>query len=171
MTNMKKSFSVTGIFFIAILLGSCLSVDPPCTRAISSRLLDVLDKPRLQSDMDIIDQYLQTNNQTAVKDPSGIRYTILQQGTGETPCLESIVSASYTGKLLSTGKVFDSSVSPIDFPLTNVILGWQLAFLKFNVGTKAVIYIPSQLAYGSNPRTNIPANSILVFEVNFTAVK
>lgn len=169
--NMRQAFTVIGIFILSILLGSCLSVDPPCTRAISSRLLDVLDKARLQSDMDVIDQYLTANNQTGVKDPSGIRYTILQQGTGESPCLESVISASYTGRLLSTGKVFDSSVTPIDFPLTNVIIGWQLAFLKFKVGTRAVIYIPSQLAYGSNPRTNIPANSILVFEVNFTAVK
>lgn len=168
---MRKAFLLAGFFFLTTLLSSCLSVDAPCTKSVSSRLLDVLDKPRLQADVDIIDQYLEDNNQTAVKDPSGIRYIILQQGTGESPCLESLVTVRYTGKLLSTGKVFDSAVTPVEFSLANLIVGWQLAFLKFQVGTRAVIYIPSQLAYGSNARPNIPANSILVFEVNFTAVQ
>jgi FKBP-type peptidyl-prolyl cis-trans isomerase len=78
------------------------------------------------------------------------------------------VSASYSGQLLSTGKVFDSSVTPIQFPLANLIVGWQIAFLKFKKGTRALIYIPSPLGYGATARTNIPANSILIFEVNFT---
>ena len=168
---MRPLFSVAGFLLIVFVLGSCLSIEAPCTRSINTRLLDLLDQARLQSDLDIIDKYLTDNNQTAVKDPAGIRYTILNQGTGSTPCLESFISVSYSGKLLSTGKVFDSSVSPVEFQLSGLIPGWQLAFLKFKEGTRAVIYIPSSLAYGSNARPNIPANSILVFEVNFRAIQ
>jgi FKBP-type peptidyl-prolyl cis-trans isomerase FkpA len=165
---MRRITSLIAIIVSLFVSASCLNVDAPCTRKIDSRLLDLLDQPRLQSDIDIIDQYLTTNNQNAVKDPSGIRYVILQEGTGESPCLQSLVSASYSGQLLSTGKVFDSSVTPIQFPLANLIVGWQIAFLKFKKGTRALIYIPSPLGYGATARTNIPANSILIFEVNFT---
>lgn len=165
---MRRIFSVSVIAVLALVSASCLKIDSPCTRKIDSRLLDLLDQPRLQSDIDVIDQYLIDNNQNAVKDPSGIRYVILQDGTGETPCLQSFVSASYSGRLLSSGKVFDSSITPVQFPLANLIVGWQIAFLKFKKGTRAVIYIPSPLGYGATARTNIPANSILVFEVNFT---
>lgn len=165
---MRRIFSASAIAVLALVSASCLKIDSPCTRKIDSRLLDLLDQPRLQSDIDVIDQYLIDNNQNAVKDPSGIRYVILQDGTGETPCLQSFVSASYSGRLLSSGKVFDSSITPVQFPLANLIVGWQIAFLKFKKGTRAVIYIPSPLGYGATARTNIPANSILVFEVNFT---
>lgn len=168
---MRSVFSGVGFLMVAIVLGSCLTIDPPCTRSISSRLLDLLDQARLQSDLDIIDKYLADNNQTAVKDPAGIRYTVVREGTGSTPCLESFISVSYTGKLLSTGSVFDSSVTPVEFQLSKLIPGWQLAFLKLKEGTRAVIYIPSSLAYGSNARPNIPANSILVFEVDFKAIQ
>lgn len=168
---MKKSKLIFVLTFIVISMVSCLKVETPCTKSIDTKLLDLLDEPRLNSDISIIDQYLTDNNQNAVKDPSGIRYIILEQGTGSTPCLESFVSASYSGKLLSTGKVFDSSTTPVQFPLANLIVGWQLAFLKFKKGTKAIIYIPSPLGYGATARTNIPANSILVFEVNFTELQ
>ncbi|MFZ9981145.1 MAG: FKBP-type peptidyl-prolyl cis-trans isomerase [Cyclobacteriaceae bacterium] len=165
---MNRIISLSAIIVLIFISGSCLNVEAPCTRKIDNRLLNLVDQPRLQSDIDIIDQYLTANNQNAVKDPSGIRYVILQEGVGETPCLQSIVSASYTGQLLSSGKVFDSSVTPVQFPLANLIVGWQIAFLKFKKGTRAVIYIPSPLGYGATARTNIPANSILTFEINFT---
>lgn len=168
---MKSTVYSIGFLMVAVIAGSCLRIDPPCTRSISSRLLDLLDQPRLQSDLDIIDKYLADNNQTAVKDPAGVRYTILKEGTGSTPCLESFISVSYTGKLLSTGSVFDSSVEPVEFQLSKLIPGWQLAFLNLKEGTRALIYIPSSLAYGSNARPNIPANSILVFEVDFKAIQ
>jgi len=165
---MRRITTLSTIIVLIFVSASCLKIESPCTRKIDNRLLDLLDQPRLQSDIDIIDQYLTTNNQNAVKDPSGVRYVIIQEGTGESPCLQSLVSASYSGQLLSTGKVFDSSVTPVQFPLSNLIVGWQIAFLKFKKGTRALIYIPSPLGYGATARTNIPANSILVFEVYFT---
>jgi len=165
---MKKFQLFLGFAALSFLAMSCLSTESPCTRSINPKLLDLLDQPRLQSDIDIIDKYLADNNQNAVKDPTGIRYIILQEGTGEQPCLQNFVTASYSGTLLSTGKVFDASVTPVQFPLSNLIVGWQLAFLKFKKGTRAIIYIPSPLGYGATARTNIPANSILIFEVNFT---
>ncbi|MBX9449345.1 MAG: FKBP-type peptidyl-prolyl cis-trans isomerase [Taibaiella sp.] len=97
-----------------------------------------------------------------------------QEGTGPNPKAGQKVSVNYTGKLMD-GKVFDSNidpkfnhVTPFEFKVGNgkVIKGWDAGFLSMQKGQKATLYIPSSLAYGKNsPTPAIPANSILVFDV------
>ena len=49
----------------------------------------------------------------------------------------------------------------------NAIAGWQYAFRHLRSGAKAVLVVPSPLAYQDQERGKIPANSILVFNVEF----
>ena len=52
-----------------------------------------------------------------------------------------------------------------------VIKGWDEAFQLMNTGSKATLYIPSGLAYGSRARSAaIPANAILVFDVELVKI-
>ena len=68
--------------------------------------------------------------------------------------------------LTAKGEVFDKSEEPVEFPLGQVIEGWKEGFQLLPVGTKATLYIPANLAYGSfSPSEKIGANSVLVFEV------
>jgi FKBP-type peptidyl-prolyl cis-trans isomerase len=46
-----------------------------------------------------------------------------------------------------------------------VIQGWEEAFLHMKKGEKATIYIPSALGYGDRDMQSIPANSVLIFDV------
>src|ERR1700761_3658683 len=72
-----------------------------------------------------IQAYLKANpNITATKDPSGIYYQIITQGTGANANLYSSITANYTGTLLN-GTVFDKETN-FPFSLSGVITGWQI---------------------------------------------
>lgn len=84
------------------------------------------------------------------------------------------MTVHYTGKL-TNGTTFDSSVdrgSPIDLPVSGVIPGWVEGLQLMHVGEKYELYIPSDLAYGAqSPSPAIPANSVLVFDLELLAIK
>ncbi len=107
---------------------------------------------------------------------SGLRYTILQKGTGKKASKGDMVSVHYKGQLLD-GTVFDSSYKrkqPIDFNVGvgQVIKGWDEGILLLKVGDKARFVIPSNLAYGSSGAGGvIPPNAPLIFDVELVAVK
>mgnify|MGYP001297335449 FL=1 len=108
--------------------------------------------------------YLAENNISAEKHPSGIYYRITKQGNGQHPNSTNIVVANYTGYLLD-GTVFDQGTGA-EFPLTNVIQGWQIGIPLLSKGGSGQLFIPSYLAYGSRPPTSaIPRNSVLIFDV------
>lgn len=121
-----------------------------------------------------IKAYLSKNKLKGERLPSGVYIVTHQEGTGPNPKAGQKVSVNYTGKLMD-GKVFDSNidpkfnhVTPFEFKVGNgkVIKGWDAGFLSMQKGQKATLYIPSSLAYGKNsPTPAIPANSILVFDV------
>mgnify|MGYP003981948415 FL=1 len=107
---------------------------------------------------------------------SGLRYQILQKGDGKQATKGAGVSVHYKGQLLD-GTVFDSSYKrkqPIDFNVGvgQVIAGWDEGIQLLQVGDKARFVIPSELAYGSAGAGGvIPADAILIFDVELVAVK
>ena len=122
---------------------------------------------QLKSDLAIIDNYLVANNIIAQKDPDGfVRYVIHRDSVnGSKPTIDSCVTATYVGKLLSNGQQFDKGEA-ISFPLNGVIDGWKIGIPLLNEGDSATIYIPSGLAYGYyGYAPDIPANANLVFNV------
>ena len=103
---------------------------------------------------------------------SGIQYQVLKAGTGAQPNAKSTVTTHYHGTLLD-GTVFDSSIDrgePISFNLSGVIKGWQEIIPMMKTGGKWRVYIPSYLAYGNRKRAKIPANSLLIFEIELISV-
>ena len=105
--------------------------------------------------------------------PCGIYYKVLQTGEGKTsPTVRSIVSVHYRGTL-TDGKEFDNSYKrncPEAFRLCDVIDGWQIALQQMHVGDKWIIYIPSEMGYGSKTSGPIPAYSTLIFEVELLGI-
>ncbi len=121
-----------------------------------------------QKDNKIILDYLAKENLTNFKNTeSGIYYLIENEGEGEHPKTSSRIKAHYTGTFLN-GEKFDSSVDrgqPLSFELGGVIKGWGESIPMLKKGGKGKFLIPSNLAYGSMDRGRIPANSILVFDI------
>jgi peptidyl-prolyl cis-trans isomerase A (cyclophilin A) len=110
------------------------------------------------------------------KTESGLRYKMIQKGSGKKAENGKTVSVHYTGQL-EDGKVFDSSYprkKPIEFPLGrgNVIEGWDEGIALLQVGDKARFVIPSHLGYGSRGAGGvIPPNATLIFDVELMDVK
>ncbi|MEB3754416.1 FKBP-type peptidyl-prolyl cis-trans isomerase [Acinetobacter sp. MD2(2019)] len=104
---------------------------------------------------------------------SGLQYQVLKEGTGKKPTRNSTVKVNYEGKL-ADGTVFDSSFKrnePVEFPLKNVITGWQEGIPLIKEGGSIMLYIPAKLAYGAEGNVSIPPNSVLIFKVNLLRVK
>jgi len=131
---------------------------------------------QMKKDDALMQEYIKKNGLNMQKTASGIYYQVLKPGTGATPKPGQSVSVNYNGTLLS-GKLFDSSDKqgkPIDFPIGQgaVIPGWDEGIALLNKGSKAILLIPSPLAYGTRAMgTDIPANSPLRFEVELVDVQ
>jgi len=106
---------------------------------------------------------------------SGLRYKIIQKGSGAQAEKGKSVSVHYEGSL-ENGQVFDSSYrrkDPITFTLGigQVILGWDEGIALLKEGDKARFVIPSYLGYGERGAGGvIPPNTTLVFDVELVKV-
>lgn len=127
-------------------------------------------KKQEEDDDRLIQEYLQENNLSATKTETGLYYIVDIQGTGLAAHPTSDVRVAYSGYLLD-GSQFDASdAQGITFNLQNVIAGWTEGIPKFNEGGSGKLVIPSALAYGPNARPGIPANSVLIFDVELLEV-
>jgi FKBP-type peptidyl-prolyl cis-trans isomerase len=103
---------------------------------------------------------------------SGLQYKVIEEGTGESPTASDKVRVHYRGRLVN-GQEFDSSYKrgkPAEFPVTGVIKGWTEALQLMKEGAKWELYIPPELAYGTQDRPGLPGNSTLIFEVELLDV-
>ena len=104
---------------------------------------------------------------------SGLQYEVIKKGTGALPTDTSRVKVHYHGTLID-GTVFDSSVDrgePAVFGVNQVIKGWTEALKLMPVGSKYKLYIPQELAYGSQSMGNIKPFSALIFEVELIGIE
>ncbi len=126
---------------------------------------------QLATDTLTLDAYLAERNITAIRDKSGLRYVITRMGNGPKPTVNSQIKVNYKGSLMD-GKVFDQSKGPVEWPLSQMITGWQIGFTFLPKGTAATLYIPSTLGYGQNGYyPDIPPNANLIFEVELLDVR
>lgn len=130
-------------------------------------------------DEKLLKDYFAKTNIKPMKTASGLYYTITEEGTGDKIKAGQTVSVNYTGMFMD-GKKFDSNVDsafhhvqPFELEVGkgHVIKGWDEGLQLLKKGTKAVFYIPSGLAYGGTERNQIPANSILIFEVEIVDIQ
>ena len=107
---------------------------------------------------------------------SGLKYSDLKVGTGDTAKKGDTVEVHYTG-WLKNGKKFDSSLDrgkPFSFQLGagRVIKGWDEGVAGMKVGGKRKLIIPAKLAYGERGAGGvIPPNATLLFEVQLLDLK
>ena len=137
------------------------SYDPCAVKAPASEIQQVKD-------------YLASRNINATQHCSGLFYTISNAGTGATPGICNGVTVQYTGRL-TDGQIFDQTTTrPATFGLNGLIEGWKKGIPLIKQGGTITLYIPPSLGYGPNAQTGgrvpIPANSILIFEIQLDAV-
>ncbi len=105
--------------------------------------------------------------------PSGLQYRVLKEGDGKHPSKNEQVVVHYKGTLID-GREFDSSYKrgePAKFGVGQVIAGWTEALQLMKEGSKWMLYIPWQLAYGEKGSGKlIGPHETLIFEVELIAV-
>jgi FKBP-type peptidyl-prolyl cis-trans isomerase FkpA len=122
-----------------------------------------------------------------IHDRSGVVIIVQKEGVGSRPSTNTVIYTDYTGYLLDR-TVFDTSIEnvakqadifnentiyrPLEFVFNtgSVIQGWDIAFRRLRPGSKAVFVIPSPYGYREIAQNLIPANSVLIFEIDFLGI-
>jgi peptidyl-prolyl cis-trans isomerase A (cyclophilin A) len=133
-------------------------------------------KDKIMEEKLALEKYIADNKLVVQTTASGLMYVITNPGTGKQAEAKQTVKVHYTGKLLN-GTKFDSSLDrnePLEFQLGvgMVIKGWDEGIALLKEGGKALLIIPSNLAYGARGAGNvIPPFSPLTFEVELVSVQ
>lgn len=117
-----------------------------------------------------IREYLKKEQIECTASPSGLYYRIDEPGKGPAILFTSIVRFKYKGTFLN-GKIFDEQTEPVEYRVDELIGAWKEVMLELKEGGKVFLVTPPQLAYGDHELDDIPANSILVFELEVVEVK
>ena len=105
---------------------------------------------------------------------SGLHYKVVEVGGEKRATLDDSVLVHYKGTLID-GTQFDSSYDrgqAASFPLNGVVPGFGEGLTKIGEGGKVILYIPSALGYGDNPRAGGPIGpgDTLIFECELIKV-
>lgn len=132
------------------------------------------ENKKFMANIEIGKKFLEENkkNKDVKVTPSGLQYKVVTQGKGAKPTTADQVKIHYEGKLIN-GTVFDSSIKrgePATFGVTQVIPGFSEALQLMNVGSKIIVYIPQELAYGERNTGSIEPYSTLIFELELLGI-
>lgn len=148
----KKRLVFNSLLSMSMLVVSCISND-----------VGITPQEQLRLDIASIDQFLNNEGLTPIKDPSGVRMVIDTLGKDLPASVTTSVKVRYKGWFLNDSTVFDQGI--IEGLPNRFITGWQVALTTLPEGSHATVFIPSGYAYGTDAKPKIPANSILVFSM------
>ncbi|WP_448811325.1 FKBP-type peptidyl-prolyl cis-trans isomerase [Agromyces bauzanensis] len=100
--------------------------------------------------------------------PAEYQLKVLEEGDGDEVQAGDTVTLHYQGTSWDTGEVFDQSYGgdPAQFSTDDVIQGFGAALIGQKVGTKLIVTIPPQYAYGTEKSDQNPlGGQTLVFLV------
>src|SRR6185437_1457767 len=132
-----------------------------------------------QKDREIseVQTYLSKNNIQAQKTDKGTFYVVQSEGSGPQVDSGKEVSVRYTGKLMPSGKIFESNMTgPGNAPLKfvvgtgRIIPGWDDALRKVKQGGKGTLYVPAYMAYDQQRGPGGKSFENLIFEIQVDSV-
>ncbi|MBT0566437.1 FKBP-type peptidyl-prolyl cis-trans isomerase [Williamsia sp. CHRR-6] len=94
-------------------------------------------------------------------------------GDGPEALAHGIVDVHYVGVEFETGEQFDSSWDrgqSANFPLDNLIAGWQQGIPGMKVGGRRQLTVPPELAYGPKGSGHRLSGKTLVFVIDLQGV-
>jgi peptidylprolyl isomerase len=127
-------------------------------------------------------QYVSPLEGPGLRETLGLEPTIISLdyvdtkiGTGELAAPHKWYTIHYTGYLVD-GTKFDSSLDhpgaepiSIEYGKHQVIPGWDTGFDGMRIGGKRRLFIPYQLAYGTQGKPPIPPKAELIFDVELVS--
>ena len=164
----RKAMSTAALVLVFFMYACAPNVNSELTA--SNGVDETIESSQRLSEVQNGEAFFDTNKTRpgVITTASGLQYKVLVQGHGTIPGLRDTVSTHYVGTLID-GTIFDSSRargSPAQFSVDGVIRGWTEALQLMPVGSKWMLYVPPNLAYGSQRvEPHIGPNETLVFEV------
>ena len=116
-----------------------------------------------------VEEYIAEKNLETIELDEGVHIAIEAPGNNLKPNINSTITVNYVG-MLTNGSVFDSG-SDVTFQLAGLIQGWRIGLKEIGEGGSCTLIIPPNAGYGSQSTGSIPANSVLVFEMDLLEVK
>ncbi len=174
---MQKIFSlfvIVGFMIIISCRHSSNQSPKPDENKMREKLID-LNKERIAEENDQIDEYINRFGYKMNTTETGLRYTILNKGKGENPKWMSDVKLKYRVDLLDGTYCYSSDSSGVlDIKLgeSDEPTGLQEGVLKLKAGGKALLIVPSYLAYGLTGDGNkINGAQSLVYNIELVEIK
>jgi FKBP-type peptidyl-prolyl cis-trans isomerase FkpA len=165
---MKKyllGFTVLSII-LSVVLTACFK-DPETTDVCTYDPCAIVAPPAQITE---VEQYLADTSITdAVKHCSGMYYRIITPGTGAVPVICSQITVNYK-VYYKNGTILEQHNGAV-LQLFQPINGWKNGLPLIHKGGKIELFIPPALAYGSVAYSDIPANSMLIFEIELVDVQ
>ena len=161
----------TATVMIAVFIACTMGTLPPTASAEPDSNSDAQHEVESKAESDAKSS-AEPEAETVVT-KTGLEYTELKAGAGESPNRKNVVEVHYHGTF-ENGKVFDSSVDrgkPAVFPLSGVIKCWTEGVAMMRVGGKSRLVCPPKIAYGARGYPpKIPPNATLTFEVELLRI-
>lgn len=114
---------------------------------------------------------------------SGLQYKVIREGTGRKPVKTDAAEINFVGTL-TDGSIFTDTYhvkdpaltpKPAVIPIDRIPPGWSEGLMLMTIGSKYIIYIPADLAFGDkglvqNKQDIIPPNAVLIMEIEMIAL-
>jgi peptidylprolyl isomerase len=172
----KDAFDPTGNSEQTVRAGDSVIMVVDIKKVDNPRVVPADELPTLRLDKD-------GNPTTFVAKPDTpdgvglLSQTTLKTGTGDAVAANDTIKVHYLGQIWPDGATFDANYGdkkPLSVPLSNTIEGWQQGLVGKTVGSRVVLAIPSELAYGESGSTQgdvaIPPNADLVFVIDIVGI-
>ncbi|PKO98567.1 MAG: peptidylprolyl isomerase [Bacteroidetes bacterium HGW-Bacteroidetes-8] len=158
-----------------VLKGDSLKMDMAFANEIITKYLTKKQESASIINTEKGKKYLEENKgkEGVIALESGLQYKVITEGNGNTPAPEDTIEVNYKGMLID-GTEFDSSYKrgeTATLALNQFIPGWIEGVQKVSEGGKIELYIPAELAYGSQKMGTIEPGSTLIFEVELIKIK
>ncbi len=102
---------------------------------------------------------------------SGLRFQVLQPGTGRQPQRADAVQVTYEVRLARSGRLVERTSQPAGVPVGGSIAGFTEALLLMNEGGRYRFWVPARLAYGRRGSPGaVPPNADLVFTLTLLRI-
>lgn len=142
----------------------------------SIRFYDNRSKNVRDSVAQLAKAYKMGNLSTQLKTlPSGLKYIILEHGTGDMPRNKRAWVWMHFSGVLPDGTFLAETfkggkIQTINQSEHNLMSGLEIVATQFKAGSKVLIVIPPSLAYGSEGMGSVPPNSELIFIIEIVNV-
>lgn len=102
---------------------------------------------------------------------SGLRFQVLEPGTGRRPTRSDAVQVSYEVRLAADNSLVEATQQPVGITVAGAIRGFTEALLLMNQGGRYRFWVPAALAYGRRGSPGaVPPDADLVFTLTLLRV-